>query len=169
MKIRIILLFIVCTSIYTCSKKNSGEPTNWIFRLNELVNNHKNKVSIKQGIYGTTSLTTGNCMPIIDENQCKLYTIEKEILIYERTSPFQVTFNNNKFVSKIHSKLIKKVNSDANGFFQIDLPVGVYSLFYQDDTIYPYVNINNPTIINEIIVDTNIKYYQYINIDKAIY
>jgi hypothetical protein len=70
---------------------------------------------------------------------------------------------------KIHSKLIKKVNSDANGFFQIDLPVGVYSLFYQDDTIYPYVNINNPTIINEIIVDTNIKYYQYINIDKAIY
>ncbi len=44
------------------------------------------KVNFANGIWGTVSITQGNCMPMFNEkNSCSFCVIEREVRIYEYT------------------------------------------------------------------------------------
>ncbi len=47
----------------------------------------------------------------------------------------------NTIYGKVNGKLIKKVTSDSNGFFQASLPVGAYSMFVKEEQGYYYTQV----------------------------
>jgi hypothetical protein len=62
----------------------------------------------------------------------KITAVRREVYIYEPTS-MQATVPSmgNRF-TKVKSRLIAKVKSRRNGFYQVKLPTGRYSVFVKD-------------------------------------
>ena len=97
----------------------------------------KQKVNIDQGVYGSSKIRTGNCMPrscsgIIDclfgkrASTCKTEYLNTKVIIREPTNFDGLCHKD--FESKIVAQTtIKK------GFYQLKLEKGNYSLFYEDE------------------------------------
>jgi hypothetical protein len=99
--------------------------------------------TIKQGLYGCCTYKTGDCMPIIDTNKCKWYGVKRTIYVYEAATENQTVnaapkpYSPSNFYNQINTRLIAKTESDNNGCFQIELPVGEYSiLIFENDKYY---------------------------------
>jgi hypothetical protein len=86
-----------------------------------------------QGICGTVIFKSGNYMPGPDRPQPKAQPVVRDVLIYELTKIDQAEAAEDGFYSKLKTKLIKKVKSDKDGQFCVDLPVGSYSIFVQEE------------------------------------
>lgn len=99
------------------------------------------KPTIRQGIYGTITLRTGNCMPFIRElgqdgnfvrprsNPCHLAVVDREVYIfpllgsrYKWGQPFLPT-----------DMALSWVTRSKNGFYEIELPAGSYSVLVEHD------------------------------------
>lgn len=86
-----------------------------------------------QGICGTVLFKSGNHMPGPGRPQPKGQPVVREVLIYELTKTDQTETAGDGFYSKIRTRLVKKVNSDKDGKFCVDLAPGTYSVFVQED------------------------------------
>ena len=102
----------------------------------------KQEPTIKQGIYGTLSVRSGNCMPMayagfFETIKCKLSpscsvpkhtckTKNKNIMIDIREPVNYSGYS----LNYINSRLIAKVTSTKNGFYEIEIPPREYSVFY---------------------------------------
>ncbi len=98
---------------------------------------HGNRVSIPQGIWGDVWFWKGNFMP-----SCATGTITavgREMRIHELTSFQDVVQTQGPFYEQINTQLIATAWSDAQGFFQVNLPPGEYSVFAVEDTLF-YAN-----------------------------
>jgi|GEM_PF-5928662 len=78
------LLALVLFSLPSC-KKDPSIYSLWTNRIDELRNHNETKVTITSGIYGTLTLTEGDCMPKIGGNSCKTYPVRRKIHVYEYT------------------------------------------------------------------------------------
>jgi hypothetical protein len=109
----------------------------WTNKTWELREHNKNKVSITEGIWGTLVKTEGNCMPPIDENSCKQFPIMREIVVYEYTTFEEAIPSSDSFVffEKVNTKLVATTTSDIEGFFQIKLKPGKYSVFVKENQL----------------------------------
>jgi hypothetical protein len=87
--------------------------------------------SIKEGIAGRVLWREGNWMPAPDAPERNASGIAREIYVYELTTDAQ-TEKEEPFYTAIHSRLIAKTRSDANGCFEVALPPGRYSLFVKE-------------------------------------
>lgn len=92
----------------------------------------KQQATIQQGVYGTVTLNSVNCMPPTTSNCPKTQKVARHIYIREPA--------NIKNMSKIGGdylqnppRLIKETNSANNGIYQIALPAGTYSVFVDDE------------------------------------
>ena len=84
---------------------------------------------IKQGFFGTVTWVEGNMMPSPDAPKSTgARTVEREIRIYEVVTFKQVQGEAPLF-SGVEGKLVKTVKSNAKGFFECELPIGIYSIF----------------------------------------
>jgi hypothetical protein len=95
------------------------------------------RVSIPQGLWGDVWFWEGNFMP-----DCPTGTVTgvgREIRVHELTSIDDVEASRAPFFSEIATPLVSTAWSDANGFFQVVLPVGRYSIFVVEDTLF-YAN-----------------------------
>jgi len=94
-----------------------------------------------QGLQGTILFLEGNFMP---PGVGISTPVERELRIYELTTLEQVTRINTKypgmFISDVKTNLVKKVYSDPNGIFKVELPPGKYSLMVVDGDVL-YVNL----------------------------
>jgi hypothetical protein len=88
---------------------------------------NQSDLTIKQGVYGTVKLTSGDCMPGTDSS-CKTSYASRTIYIREPASmkDMNIVYLKNK------TELIKQIQTDDNGFYQAELPDGRYSVFVED-------------------------------------
>lgn len=92
---------------------------------------------ITQGIQGQVLWLEGNLMPSIREEgdpspAPKAEGIQRTIYIYELAKREEAVYEDG-FFSGIQVKLVKKVETDAQGYFTIPLDTGSYSLFVEEE------------------------------------
>lgn len=84
---------------------------------------------IKTGIYGSITWLQGNMMPSPDEpNAANGNPIARTINIYEVVTFDDVQGEAPLFMA-IKRKLVKTVKANSKGFYECELPAGVYSVF----------------------------------------
>ncbi len=105
-----------------------------------LTQEHAEMLCHKQGLEGYVYRVSGNKMPSPDVKPTAPKGIKTTLYIFELTSLSQVTREGqNSFYTAIHTKLIKKVETDSSGHFSVKLSPGHYSLFTKKDQLY-YAN-----------------------------
>jgi hypothetical protein len=128
MKTNILVLFaILATVFYSCKKDPSTkEPVDY-----------SKLVTIKQGLWGSCAYLTGDCELPVNANSCKSYPVKRTIYIYTLTFDSQaVRTTSPLFYNQINTQLIAQTQSDENGFYQIALLPGQYSLFIFEQNKY---------------------------------
>lgn len=94
--------------------------------------------SVDQGLAGQVRWLEGNLMPTIGEDveqnqkDYKGEPVQREVHIYELTSMDEATAEGT-FFKNIQTDLVKKVETNEEGEFIVELPVGRYSVFVQED------------------------------------
>ena len=128
------VIFINDVQVY-CHNK-----IDWTNKTKDLRIHNEKKISISEGIWGTLVKTEGNCMPIIDwgNTTCKQYPAKREILIYEYTNMNETRHEFTKFFD-IYTKLVATTTCDEEGFFELALESGKYSVFVKEGE-YLYAN-----------------------------
>lgn len=109
--------------------------------------------TITYTLQGNVSLITGNCMPTIgNNNNCKHTFISRDIFIRD----------------PISKNLIKKITSDKNGFYQVDLPLGTYSIFVEDNKKEYCNSFDGQGNACQVVIRPEINYYD-IKINQAVW
>ncbi len=130
-----------------------------------------NENDIKQGVEGRVLWMEGNLMPTTDKPNAAIKgkPIERQIFIYKLVNVMD-TETDGRFFTKIKGKLVKKVQSDAQGKFKAQLPVGEYSLLVKEEKGW-YANLfDGDNNVNPVVVNKNKITKIDINVDyKAVY
>ena len=101
---------------------------------------NEEKVTISQGIWGDVWFWEGNFMEPCPTGI--VTAVSREMRIHELTSRDDVESAwgiGSPFYSEIRTELVATVRSGDDGFFQVELPVGWYSVFAVEDTLF-YAN-----------------------------
>lgn len=90
------------------------------------------KITVSQGVYGTVHFTQGNCMPTggLDLTDCRTCPVKRNVRIYKYSliSDAVRAANSSDFFERLNTALIAETESDANGFFQVTLQPGTYTM-----------------------------------------
>lgn len=90
------------------------------------------KITVTQGIYGTVHFTQGDCMPTIAPGSmnCRTCPVKRKVRIYNYSllSDAVRSANSYDFFERLNTTLIAETESDANGFFQVTLQPGTYTM-----------------------------------------
>ncbi|MBO9703443.1 MAG: hypothetical protein J7604_24755 [Sporocytophaga sp.] len=130
--LNIIIFSLVLISIVSC-KKDPSIYSLWTNKIEELKIHNQGKVTITKGIYGTLTLTEGNCMPAIGgkNTSCIAYPVKRKVRIYEYTQEKDAE-GSYPFYKKVNTKLIATGYTDDEGFFQFQLQPSQYSIFIEE-------------------------------------
>ena len=112
----------------------------WILMINISFSSIKNATPQsmpQQGIEGYVYRVSGNQMPSPDRKLSPPKGIKTTLYIYQLTNISQVIRQGQSaFYSLIKTKLISKIETDANGYFKISIEPGRYSLFTKKDELF---------------------------------
>ena len=125
-------------------------------RTENLLEYNKNKVGIPQGLWGTLVKTEGNCFP--DERPiCKQFPVKREIVVYEYATWNETTQSSIgiAFFTKVSTKLIATTTSDKEGFFQLELSPGKYSVFVKEKNLLYASRFDGYGGISPVIVEAS--------------
>lgn len=121
------LLCVLAFITLSCSTETSVENTCYS-RMDPPRNT--SKVSIDQGIWGDVWFWKGNFMPVSRGEIC---TVQRRVYIYELTTREDVEqVGYAPLFSEIRTELVTTTDSDADGFFQVALEPGIYSIFIKE-------------------------------------
>lgn len=100
--------------------------------------NNEKMVTITQGAWGNVRFWEGDFMPGWDpETGGTITPVIRDIYIHEATTNEMVEQEYySSFYTSINSNLIAVVQSDKDGFFQIELEPGKYSFFIKEDSLF---------------------------------
>ena len=159
MKIYFLLLIVLTLFFSFCSQKTSlvkktATKQSYETKYEDKMSFDYCTATIKQGLYGCCTKRTGNTTPTTQTNPCKWVAVKRTIFIYEETSMKQATLHGN-WCSEIKTKLVAQTESDGNGCYQLELPVGMYSVFVFEDDKYYFLRKSNNSILNPLTVDSN--------------
>ena len=141
--------------------------------LEKLYKKNQSKISIDQGVAGTLIMKEGNCMPMIGpyegDNPCRSYPVERTIQVYEPTSGSEVESNGPvPTYEEVHTKLIAETESDKDGFYQLAIDTGRYSVFIIEKGKY-YRNMFKDNLIGPVTVEIDSVTIENPVIDYAVY
>jgi hypothetical protein len=95
------------------------------------------KVTITDGIWGTLSSIEGDCMPVVQPgvSSCKNCPVKRTVRIYEYALLNNATPSGTSttFFDSFNTPLVAEVETDDNGFFQVSIPPGHYSVAIVED------------------------------------
>jgi hypothetical protein len=116
------------------------------------------KTQGQQGIKGQVVWLEGNLMPSVGEepplNPKKGKPVQRTLFLYEATEKDQtVPGKSAVFYNQINSKLVKKVATEEDGSFKVNLPPGKYSIFVLEEDGYFASTFDGQGIINPVIVE----------------
>ena len=121
---KILLIALAMLSLIACEKKSDVETP-------------IEAPTITQGIYGQVRERYGNWQPVTDPNDKShgYRSIERDIYVYEYTTLFD--FDQRYYyiipADKMPKPLVATTTSKENGFYQIQLEPGKYSVFVLDN------------------------------------
>ena len=108
--------------------------------LTPVMHNGSGSIHKIQGIEGHVYRISGNQMPSPDKKPERPKGIKTTVYIFNLTNLSQtIREGHSSFYSAVKTKLVKKAETDSNGYFTVKLPVGYYSLFTKKDTMF-YAN-----------------------------
>ena len=110
---------------------------------------------VSQGITGQVIWYEGDLMPGIGKEPAEGKPIQREILIYEATSPHQAEVHEGQFYSGLKSKLVQKAISDEDGRFIVALEPGTYSVFVKEPDGLFANRFDQAGIINPVTINRN--------------
>jgi hypothetical protein len=84
----------------------------------------------------------------------KITPVVRVIFVYEATSYDMVEPSNGTFFNEINTRLVAVIVSSTNGFYQVKLPPGKYSLFVIENDMY-YANGSDGEHIQPAVVVEN--------------
>ncbi len=146
---RLFSIFLITLTI-SCSRDTVSE-SNCYTEGDPPRNSHK--VTIKQGVWGDVWFWSGNFMPIGRGEICQ---VKRKLHVYELTTFSDVEqIEYTSFYSAINTKLVTIVESDNEGFFQIELEPGYYSLFVKEDGKF-YSNLYDSNGIFPVTIEQDI-------------
>ena len=87
---------------------------------------------LKQGITGTVTAKYGNQMPSPDRVPSMGRPVNTNVYLYDLTNREQAEGTGTYF-TKIQTKLVAKVHTDAKGCYTIKAGTGIYSIFVEDN------------------------------------
>ena len=147
-------LFLICTifSLTSCSAQLK-----------------KGAFSVKEGITGKVIWKQGNHMPSPDRvNKSNGKGVKKELYIFKPINVARVIQKNSFF--EINETPVAKTESTENGFFEISLPPGKYSVFTKEEQGFFANRFDGDGNINVVEVMPGKPAYLLITIDyKASY
>jgi hypothetical protein len=172
LKIKYILAIALTLAIlFSSCEEEQNETLRETENLEKLYQKNQSKISIKQGVAGTLVLKEGNCMPMIGpyegDNPCRNYAVRRTIQVYEPTSPEDAEGRGPSF-EKIHTNLIAETETDEEGFFQLGLDTGRYSLFIIEKGKY-YRNMWSDSFIGPVSIEADSVTIENPVIDYAVY
>jgi hypothetical protein len=104
------------------------------------------KATITNGIWGTLSLMTGDCMPMVPpaQSSCSHCPVKRTIRIYEHTTTAQATpANESGWYDSFSTRLLKEFSSDDNGFYQVEIDPGIYTfVVLESGKMYAFGGVN---------------------------
>lgn len=160
---------IVTFLLYSCNDDNSLRTS---CDMQKVTDDNTNKVTITNGIWGTVSSMEGNCMPSPGSNSsCIHCPIQRTIRIYEYTLKSNATQSDNysSFYDSFNTPLIAEVDTDENGFFQIDIPAGHYSIVVVENGKLYASGLDGKGGINPIIPTSEIQNINLLMTYKAVF
>lgn len=90
------------------------------------------KLTIEQGLWGDIWFWKGDFMPGVSSGV--ICQVERTVYIYERTTFDDVEqISYSPFYSEISTNLVATVTSNSEGFFQVELEPGTYSIFVMEN------------------------------------
>ena len=98
--------------------------------------------TIRQGVYGYVKFWEGDFMPTVPPAPSRgtITPVARPIVVHTPTGFDSVTqVGYSPFYREIFTPQVATTNSNAKGFFQIELPVGSYSFFVVEDSLF-YAN-----------------------------
>ena len=117
----IFLIFLVAMTLNACKSNELDIPA----------------PSICTGIYGVVTERYGNWQPIWDPNDATRgeRPIVREIYVYEYTMFQEIEGSHFAYIDidKMPHKLVAKTKSLANGFYEMELAPGIYSIFLLEE------------------------------------
>lgn len=123
------ILFALAFVFFSCHKNPVAQEA---CNLPQVYADNAKKVTITNGIWGTVSSMEGNFMPTVppSTNGKKNCPVQRTVKIYPYTMFDNATRSGSSpyFFDSFNSPLVAEVDADENGFFQIDIPAGHYSI-----------------------------------------
>jgi len=171
MKRVVILLSLGVFLAVSCENKKQQETQDWTNETEELRIHNESKISITEGIWGTLVKTEGNCMPVVVDYKngtCKQYPVKREVVIYEYTKMNETSHEFTKFF-EIYTKLVATTTCDEEGFFELALEPGEYSVFVREGE-HLYANLfDGQGGIVPVTVESSKVSEKILNLDYASY
>ncbi len=81
----------------------------------------------------------------------RVMAVQRELYIFEATSFQEAEISTGSFIKLIHTKLIDSIKSDKDGYFQLPLKPGMYSVFVKENEQY-YSPLNDDGWFSPIII-----------------
>lgn len=128
------------------------------------------KVSITQGIYGTVLERYGDWMPGLDSDHGER-PISIGIYVYEYTkvSDFESLYYGYYPTDKMPKPLVAKTFSKSNGFYEISLAPGTYSIFLLEDGKMKADGLDGYGGVNPVTIDSGEIIKRDITLNHAVY
>lgn len=167
---KIFIISLASLLFFSCKKNDDASDSHfWTNRIEELREHNKNKITIVEGVWGTLTRVEGNCMPVhYPESSCKQYPVKRVVEIYEYTTLEQADYIFPSFFD-VKTKLIKKTTCDEDGFFEVQLGPGRYSLFIREEGRLYARLFDGDGGINSFIVEPSTTSESNQKLDYAVY
>ena len=91
-------------------------------------------VSIEEGLWGDVWFWTGDFMP---PETGRVFPVSREVIVFELATGDDVTSEGapyGRFVTEVRTTEVGRTQSLSNGFYEISLPPGEYSLFVVEES-----------------------------------
>jgi hypothetical protein len=170
MKALCLICFLNLILLASCEKKKEKDDNFQLINIEELIKRNASKVSIKMGVAGTLLKKDGNCMPMIGSSStsCRTYPVGRSIMIYDYTTKNEAV-DWGPMYNFVYSRFVAQCDADQDGFFQITVDTGRYSIFIKEsDKLYANSS-DGQGGINPIIVSNDSVSIITLMLDYAVY
>ncbi len=125
-------------------------------RENDCRVSNAHKVTITKGVWGTVLFWEGDFMPSIgpDMPRGRVCPVSRELYFHTATPSDSVLSERSGFYKEIYTPLVAVVTSDNEGFYQVDLPPGKYSVFVKEDSLF-YADRSDSIHFNPVTIVPN--------------
>ena len=128
---KIITFCLLLSVLYSCHK-DDHKTDSGVCDIYQTYLTNAAKVTITNGVWGTVSRMSGNCMPMFGPgpSSCTHCPAQRTVKIYQYTLLSNATSSSNSlvFFDSFNTQLVAEVAADADGFFQATIPPGHYTI-----------------------------------------